>query len=150
MYALVLRKEGSFTSNHCTASQNADFKYSGFDRGHLAAAGNHRKCQEHCDETFLLSNMAPQVRILLNYSTVRFNTAPKRTGMSNRLFNLLVRGEIYCQQPVVLVVLSVLGDSKGVEGERRFLNVILRYRLCRNEEKCQGGKLQCRHDNAEL
>ncbi|KAF4522475.1 hypothetical protein B566_EDAN002560 [Ephemera danica] len=42
-------------------SQNSDYKGSGFDRGHLAAAGNHRTYQEHVDQTFLLSNMAPQV-----------------------------------------------------------------------------------------
>lgn len=42
-------------------STNADYKYSGFDRGHLAAAGNHRLDQSICDETFLLSNMSPQV-----------------------------------------------------------------------------------------
>ena len=34
---------------------------SGFDRGHMAPAGNHRKDQTMCDQTFLLSNMAPQV-----------------------------------------------------------------------------------------
>jgi len=42
-------------------STNADYKRSGFDRGHLAAAGNHRKDQLHCQQTFLLSNMSPQV-----------------------------------------------------------------------------------------
>jgi len=42
-------------------SSNLDYKHSGFDRGHLAAAGNHRLNQELCDETFLLSNMSPQV-----------------------------------------------------------------------------------------
>ena len=36
-------------------------QHSGFDRGHLAAAANHRMNQNLCDETFLLSNMAPQV-----------------------------------------------------------------------------------------
>ncbi|VIO99750.1 endonuclease G, mitochondrial precursor, putative [Brugia malayi] len=34
---------------------------SGYDRGHLAAAGNHRRSQTAIDQTFLLSNMAPQV-----------------------------------------------------------------------------------------
>uniref|UniRef100_A0A1I8EI57 Endonuclease n=1 Tax=Wuchereria bancrofti TaxID=6293 RepID=A0A1I8EI57_WUCBA len=34
---------------------------SGYDRGHLAAAGNHRQSQTAVDQTFLLSNMAPQV-----------------------------------------------------------------------------------------
>ncbi len=42
-------------------SSNSDYKGSGFDRGHLAAAGNHRKDQLHCQQTFLLSNMSPQV-----------------------------------------------------------------------------------------
>lgn len=42
-------------------SQNTDYKYSGFDRGHLAAAGNHKHSQRHLEETFRLSNMAPQV-----------------------------------------------------------------------------------------
>lgn len=44
-------------------SLNTDYKRSGFDRGHLAAAGNHRLEQKHCDQTFYLSNMAPQVKI---------------------------------------------------------------------------------------
>eukprot|EP00099_Drosophila_melanogaster_P019440 NP_610737.1 endonuclease G [Drosophila melanogaster] len=42
-------------------SQNTDYRRSGYDRGHMAAAGNHRLHQKHCDETFYLSNMAPQV-----------------------------------------------------------------------------------------
>ncbi len=40
---------------------NFPVQYSGFDRGHLAAAGNHRQSQDVCDETFVLSNVAPQV-----------------------------------------------------------------------------------------
>lgn len=42
-------------------SDNADYKKSGYDRGHLAAAGNHRSSQKHVEDTFYLSNMAPQV-----------------------------------------------------------------------------------------
>jgi len=42
-------------------STNSDYKGSGFDRGHLAAAGNHRQSRDICDETFLLSNMSPQI-----------------------------------------------------------------------------------------
>ncbi|XP_038218374.1 endonuclease G, mitochondrial [Zerene cesonia] len=42
-------------------SQNSDYKGSGFDRGHMAAAGNHRLAQRHVDQTFFLTNMAPQV-----------------------------------------------------------------------------------------
>lgn len=42
-------------------SQNTDYKRSGFDRGHLAAAGNHNLSQEYMNETFFLSNISPQV-----------------------------------------------------------------------------------------
>ncbi|KAE8584272.1 hypothetical protein XENTR_v10020890 [Xenopus tropicalis] len=39
---------------------NSDFKGSGFDRGHLAAAANHKWSQKAMDETFILSNIYPQ------------------------------------------------------------------------------------------
>jgi len=47
-------------------SLNSDYRGSGFDRGHLAAAGNHRICQKHVDQTFFLSNIAPQVGVGFN------------------------------------------------------------------------------------
>lgn len=47
-------------------SENSDYKRSGYDRGHLAAAGNHKGNQKHCEETFYLSNMAPQVGVGFN------------------------------------------------------------------------------------
>ncbi|CAJ1069343.1 endonuclease G%2C mitochondrial [Xyrichtys novacula] len=39
---------------------NADYKGSGFDRGHLAAAANHKWNQKAMEDTFYLSNIAPQ------------------------------------------------------------------------------------------
>lgn len=41
-------------------SELADYKNSGFDRGHMAPAGNHKSSQRLNDETFFLSNMSPQ------------------------------------------------------------------------------------------
>ena len=43
-------------------STNQDYKGSGFDRGHLAAAANHKWSQKAMDDTFILSNVSPQVR----------------------------------------------------------------------------------------
>ena len=37
------------------------FRKSGYDRGHLAAAANHRSSQDSMCATFFLSNMSPQV-----------------------------------------------------------------------------------------
>lgn len=42
-------------------SSNEDYLRSGFDRGHLAAAGNHKVTQSLMDQTFVLSNISPQV-----------------------------------------------------------------------------------------
>jgi endonuclease G len=42
-------------------STNQDYKGSGYDRGHMAAAANHRSHQKFMDQTFFLSNIAPQV-----------------------------------------------------------------------------------------
>lgn len=42
-------------------ADNADYKKSGYDRGHLAAAGNHKRDQKHVEQTFYLSNISPQV-----------------------------------------------------------------------------------------
>ncbi|KAG1049156.1 hypothetical protein G6F43_008500 [Rhizopus delemar] len=44
----------------------SDYKYSGYDRGHQAPAGDAVSTQEAMDETFLLSNMAPQVGVGFN------------------------------------------------------------------------------------
>lgn len=47
-------------------SMNEDFKGSGFDRGHLAAAGNHRWSQQAMNQTFSLGNISPQVNSCLS------------------------------------------------------------------------------------
>lgn len=47
-------------------SENEDYKKSGYDRGHLAAAGNHKSHQKDVEQTFYLSNMAPQVGVGFN------------------------------------------------------------------------------------
>jgi endonuclease G len=46
--------------------QTADYKSSGFDQGHQAPAGDFRSSQPMTDESFLLTNMAPQVGIGFN------------------------------------------------------------------------------------
>lgn len=58
VFDLILRSIHQFFR-----STNKDYFRSGFDRGHLAAAGNHWVTQESKDETFLLSNISPQVDI---------------------------------------------------------------------------------------
>jgi len=40
---------------------NKDYAGSGYDRGHLAAAANHRHSESAMNQTFILSNVSPQV-----------------------------------------------------------------------------------------
>ena len=64
----------------------SDYKHSGFDRGHLAAAGNHRHNQKSMDQTFTLSNISPQVLInefyfhLNPFMPMNSSTLPLKTG----------------------------------------------------------------------
>lgn len=37
-----------------------DYQKSGYDRGHMAPAANHKSCKEKMSDTFYLSNMCPQ------------------------------------------------------------------------------------------
>uniref|UniRef100_I3MUV5 Endonuclease n=1 Tax=Ictidomys tridecemlineatus TaxID=43179 RepID=I3MUV5_ICTTR len=55
------REDDSVHAYH--RATNADYRGSGFDRGHLAAAANHRWSQKAMDDTFYLSNVAPQVAL---------------------------------------------------------------------------------------
>lgn len=57
--ACDFREDDSVHAYH--RATNADYRGSGFDRGHLAAAANHRWSQRAMDDTFYLSNVAPQV-----------------------------------------------------------------------------------------
>ncbi|KAJ8919086.1 hypothetical protein NQ315_012071 [Exocentrus adspersus] len=47
-------------------AENSDYKGSGYDRGHLAAAGNHQSRQKFIEQTFTLSNISPQVGVGFN------------------------------------------------------------------------------------
>jgi endonuclease G len=42
-------------------ADTADYRGSGFDRGHLAIASNHRATESEIQQTFFLSNISPQV-----------------------------------------------------------------------------------------
>ncbi|MCK6478686.1 MAG: DNA/RNA non-specific endonuclease [Planctomycetes bacterium] len=44
----------------------SDYEGSGYDRGHMAPAADHKRTQQLMDETHYLSNMAPQVGIGFN------------------------------------------------------------------------------------
>lgn len=59
---------------------NADYRGSGFDRGHLAAAANHKWSQKAMRDTFYLSNIAPQVGIAAGTGSCVCITPPAPPG----------------------------------------------------------------------
>lgn len=44
----------------CTSAQLTDYKYSGYDRGHLSPAADNKISEEVMSESFYMSNMSPQ------------------------------------------------------------------------------------------
>jgi len=62
--SLSFKEDKFFLPQH--RSTLKDYKGSGFDRGHVAAAGNHKNSQSDMVETFFLSNIYPQVGIGFN------------------------------------------------------------------------------------
>ena len=49
-----------------SSPQNKDYTHSGYDKGHQAPAGDFKSSQPMTDDSFLLTNMAPQVGIGFN------------------------------------------------------------------------------------
>ena len=58
----------------------ADYRRSGFDRGHQAPAGDQSSSQQLKDETFFLSNMAPQIGSGFNRNVWAIWSPPSATG----------------------------------------------------------------------
>ena len=65
-----VRGEGTRTDSHYVEDSTMDprfrskldsFRRSGYDRGHMAPAANHKSSQQAMDDTFVLANICPQV-----------------------------------------------------------------------------------------
>ncbi|CAL7947163.1 unnamed protein product [Xylocopa violacea] len=86
-------------------SDNSDYKRSGYDRGHLAAAGNHKCSQTAIDQTFYLSNMAPQVGVGFNRDS--WNRLEKYVRHLTKVYK-----EVYvCTGPLYLPKVDIDGKK---------------------------------------
>ncbi len=93
------RKKSSFKADKdlppkCR-SEKADYKTSGYDRGHMAPAADHKYKQSAMDNSFLLSNMAPQVGIGFNRGMWRRLETYVRNLVTGRDLLVVVSGPIY-------------------------------------------------------
>ena len=89
------------------SSDNSDFSESGFDRGHMAAAGNHQHSPRAYSDTFKLTNVCPQspdlnrrlwneleghIRgVVWDYDVVHALTGPLFAAVNEKKANLVVR-----------------------------------------------------------
>lgn len=95
-------------------SKNADFHRSGYDRGHMAAAGNHKISQEILDQTFVLSNIIPQAPELNRGLWENLETYVRwRANRSKNLY--VVSGPLYLPMKArdgnLYVTYRVLGNN---------------------------------------
>eukprot|EP00879_Flechtneria_rotunda_P013643 GHRR01014251.1.p1 GENE.GHRR01014251.1~~GHRR01014251.1.p1 ORF type:complete len:441 (+),score=151.04 GHRR01014251.1:1605-2927(+) len=80
-------------------SKLEDYHSSGYDRGHMAAAANHRASQNAMNDTFTLSNVSPQVGAGFNRDYwARFEKFVKDTAkVSDGVY--IVTGPLWIPQP---------------------------------------------------
>jgi endonuclease G, mitochondrial len=73
----------------------ADYRGSGYDRGHLAPAGDMKRDQRAMDESFFLSNMAPQVGPGFNRLVWRQLEEKIRGWTNERQHLIVITGPVY-------------------------------------------------------
>ena len=79
-------------------SELKDYRGSGYDRGHLAPAGDMTRSEEIMSESFLLSNMAPQVGIGFNRGIWRQLESKVREWAEDRRNLYVITGPIYAEE----------------------------------------------------
>ncbi|XP_016980379.1 endonuclease G, mitochondrial isoform X1 [Drosophila rhopaloa] len=118
-------------------SELTDYRRSGFDRGHLAAAGNHHLQQNHCQDTFFLTNIAPQIGQGFNRGAWNH--------LERYVRNLVHRfGSVYVCTGPLYKPKQRLGGKLGVEYEMIGLNLVAVpthfFKVIMVESKLQLGK----------
>lgn len=76
-------------------AQTQDYKGSGFDQGHQAPAADFKSSQQMTDESFFLSNMAPQVGLSFNRGIWAHLEEQVRKWLDTRSRLIVVTGPVY-------------------------------------------------------
>jgi endonuclease G len=87
----------------------ADYKQSGFDRGHMAPAANMRWSREAMSESFFLSNMAPQVGAGMNRGIWKELEEKVRQWAVDREELYIYTGPIYESQDIQTIGTNKVG-----------------------------------------
>ena len=114
------KNDFSFPRHHVAGIE--DFKNSNYDRGHIAAAGNHKHAQSAMDETFLMSNMSPQVGAGFNRDAWRILEEKIRAIALRNIGVHVITGPLWLPENGT-VKYSIIGS--GVAVPTHFFKVIL-------------------------
>ena len=78
-----------------------DYRGSGYDRGHMAPAANHKSSQKAMDDTFVLANIAPQVGAGFNRDYwARFEKFVQNLAFNKYNDVFVVTGPLFLPQPI--------------------------------------------------
>lgn len=95
-----------------------DYSYSGYDRGHMAPAGDMKWSKKAMDETFFMTNICPQAKVLNTGSWKRLEEKCRQWALADSSIYIIC-GPIIDGKPV-----EYIGDSK-VYVPSAFFKVIL-------------------------
>ena len=105
-------------------AQLSDYRGSGFDRGHMAPAGDMKRSQAVMNESFLLSNMSPQVGVGFNRGIWRLLEEAVRDWVRDRGKLTIVIGPVFSADQDATVTYGVIGESQ-VAVPNAFFKVVL-------------------------
>lgn len=116
----TVEREDNFACDEAVAGcpETWDYKYSGYDRGHMAPAGDMKWDKEAMEHTFYLTNICPQAHSLNNGTWKRLEEKCRQWAE--------IDGSIYivCGPVMTDKITEYIGDSR-VAVPKRFYKVIL-------------------------
>lgn len=113
-------RKGNFRSDDKVAgsAETWDYSYSGYDRGHMAPAGDMKWSEKAMDESFYMTNMCPQAKTLNTGTWKRLEEKSRQWAEIDSAI-IIVCGPILSDP-----INEFIGDSR-VAVPKRFFKVIL-------------------------
>lgn len=104
--------------NVAESAESYDYNYSGYDRGHMAPAGDMKWDKEAMSETFYMTNICPQTKALNSGSWKKLEEKCRTWAQADSAI-YIVCGPVYDESPI-----EYIGET-GVYVPRRFFKAII-------------------------
>ena len=105
------RRSNFFTlsGKYCQSAENNDYKYSGYDRGHMVPAGDFYSNQLLKNETFILYNICPQIPQFNRGFWAFLEEQIRNFIIENDLEATIITGAFYTQSDSVVIGPNLVG-----------------------------------------